>query len=178
MSAVPAPAMDKRKRVELVAAECLQPEDTIFTHTRPRRASVQDSVPRSSERGSLFTATAARLSVSLGRLQGWRLAVCLSTVTVAGLLGGLLGGLLPRHSGQRAAPPRHPDFVTTLVLRRELWQGLNGTRKSVILFNGTLGGPTLRVREGDLVSSASQLLPFLASDADSRRCSLVSQSRW
>ena len=49
---------------------------------------------------------------------------------------------------------RQPDFVTTLVLRRQLRDGLNGTHKYIIIINGTSPGPLLRVREGDLVSSA------------------------
>lgn len=148
----PAPARSA-KRVELVAAECLQPEN-VFTHTRPsRRASVQESAPRSSGRGSLFSVATARLSENVGRLHGWRLAACLASITVVALLAGLLGGLLPRHSGH-ASSLRQPDFVTTLVLRRQLRDGLNGTHKYIIIINGTSPGPLLRVREGDLVSSA------------------------
>jgi hypothetical protein len=136
------------KRVELVAAECDQPEDTVFMHQRVRRTSVEAARP------SACGATLDSARQTLRALRGWRLAGCLGAITVVALLAGLLGGLLPRPTGP-AAVGRTPDLTASIVLTLGTRLGTTGEPKRCVLVNGTSPGPLLRVRKGDLVSGAA-----------------------
>jgi hypothetical protein len=142
------------KRVELVAAECDQPEDTVFVHQRVRRTPVEAARP------SACGVALESAKQTLRALRGWRLAGCLGAITVLALLAGLLGGLLPRPSGP-AASARTPDLTATVVLTLGTRLGTTGEPKRCVMVNGTSPGPLLRVRKGDLVSGAA--LPMRAS---------------